>query len=568
MFYLKKNKKRMLALCLSAALSVGSLTVYAATEQWNDASLTPAFTTKTAVSEHTDWADWKANWDKIKTNYEQVALIPGSDFSKLNFGWYSKEKANEAVVRIADNKDMKNAKEFKGTCTEGTVINGVQYYSNKVTADGFEPNTTYYYQVKLNGKWQQAHEYKTGDPHNFSFMYVGDPQIGASKGQVPNESAVEQSEDVAARNDAYNWNKTLNSALAQHPEINFLVSPGDQINEPAGNNAEKHLLQEYEYSGYLSATAFRNLPQAVAIGNHDCLTTSYQNHFNVPNPFTAETNSTVAGHGYYYTYGSALFIVINANNYNAADHKALVEKAVKENPNAKWRIVVMHQDIYGSGLDHSDSDGIILRNQLTPIFDANDIDVVLQGHDHTYARTYQLTSDGKQYDDFAEYKVGQHGQDHKVLDNKLKSDSAFKEYYTSQNRCYTIADMKQGTLVNPLFYCGGNRLTVKNRCHSLPSPFAVLQSFFLLHACRASPCFWRIPSFRAGFPPANTAQGAFSASPIYKSESPNTRRPKSPKAAAIRAGWSSLCRGCPCGSPLQWCVPRRTKCRSPKSAVR
>ena len=44
MFYLKKNKKRMLALCLSAALSVGSLTVYAATEQWNDASLTPAFT--------------------------------------------------------------------------------------------------------------------------------------------------------------------------------------------------------------------------------------------------------------------------------------------------------------------------------------------------------------------------------------------------------------------------------------------------------------------------------------------------------------------------------------------
>ena len=40
------------------------------------------------------------------------------------------------MVRIADNKEMKNAKEFKGTCTEGTVINGVQYYSNKVTADG------------------------------------------------------------------------------------------------------------------------------------------------------------------------------------------------------------------------------------------------------------------------------------------------------------------------------------------------------------------------------------------------------------------------------------------------
>lgn len=79
-----------------------------------------------------------------------------------------------------------------------------------------------------------------------------------------------------------------------------------------------------------------------------------------------------------YTYGNALFIVINANNYNAADHEALIKKAIKANPNTKWRIVVMHQDIYGSGLDHSDSDGILLRTQLTPIYDANKIDVVLQ----------------------------------------------------------------------------------------------------------------------------------------------------------------------------------------------
>ena len=461
MFHFRKTKKQMIALCLSAALSAGSLTAYAATEYWNDASTKPMVETKTPISDNTNWEQWKAGWDNLKTNYEQVALTPGADFSKLNFGWYSKEKTDKAMVRIADNKEMKNAKEFKGTCTEGTVINGVQYYSNKVTADGFEPNTTYYYQVKLNGKWQQAHEYKTGDPHNFSFMYVGDPQIGASKGQVPNESAVEQSEDVAARNDAYNWNKTLNSALAQHPEINFLVSPGDQINEPAGNNAEKHLLQEYEYSGYLSATAFRNLPQAVAIGNHDCLTTSYQNHFNVPNPFTAETNPTVAGHGYYYTYGSALFIVINANNYNAADHKALVEKAVKENPNAKWRIVVMHQDIYGSGLDHSDSDGIILRTQLIPIFDANDIDVVLQGHDHSYARTYQLTSDGQVHDEFLEYKQDQGGFNHDNFDERFEKDGVFRAYYKSQNLCYNIADKSQGTVVNPegVFYLTSNSAT-------------------------------------------------------------------------------------------------------------
>ena len=204
-----------------------------------------------------------------------------------------------------------------------------------------------------------------------------------------------------------------------------------------------------QYAGYLSARALRSLPEATSIGNHDSMTIGYQNHFNVPNPFTEEATPTPAGHGYFYSYGNALFIVINANNYNAADHEALIKKAIKSNPNAKWRIVVMHQDIYGSGLDHSDSDGILLHTQLTPIYDANKIDVVLQGHDHTYARTYQLSSDGKQHADFAEYKVaGQSGQHHNLINAALK-DSAKKSVYESQNLCYTIADMRQGTLVNP-----------------------------------------------------------------------------------------------------------------------
>ena len=163
----------------------------------------------------------------------------------------------------------------------------------------------------------------------------------------------------------------------------------------------------------------------------------------------------------YLTYGSALFIVINANNYNAADHQALIEKAIKAHPDTKWRIVVMHQDIYGSGKDHSDSDGILLRTQLTPIFDANKIDVVLQGHDHTYARTYQLSSDGKDHATFDQFKVaGQCGQKHNLLDAALKNQE-FKNNYVSQNMCYTIADMSQGVLRNPkgVFYMSSNSAT-------------------------------------------------------------------------------------------------------------
>lgn len=458
---LHHSKKAAIA-CLAALTCLLSVTVLADTEHWNDASLTPGATTRTAISQDTDWAVWKAHWDQTKSDFEQVAITPGADASKMNFGWLSKEKAEKPLVRISTNADMSAAKSFKGRSEAGSVINGVQYYGNKVTVKGLKPDTTYYYQVQVNGQWKEAQKLRTGNPHDFSFMYVGDPQVGASRKQVPAEGKDKQTAEMGARNDSFNWNKTLNAALTQHPDIDFLVSPGDSINEPAEDQSTAKILeQEYEYAGYLSAAVLKSLPQAVAIGNHDSMTSNYKYHFNNPNAFTEETNQTKAGCGFYYTYGSALFIVINANNYNAADHEALIKKAIKAYPDTKWRIVVMHQDMYGSGKDHSDSDGMLLRTQLTPIYDANKIDVVLQGHDHTYSRTYQLSGDGKEHADFADLKVaGQEGQHHNLINAALKN-SEYKKFFTSQNLCYTIADMKQGVLRNPkgVFYLTSNSAT-------------------------------------------------------------------------------------------------------------
>ena len=74
-------------------------------------------------------------------------------------------------------------------------------------------------------------------------------------------------------------------------------------------------------------------------------------------------------------------------------------------------MVTIHQDIYGSGLDHSDTDGMILRTQLTPVFDANDIDVVLQGHDHTYSRSKMLYGDGQTHGKY-EFSLNADGTDY------------------------------------------------------------------------------------------------------------------------------------------------------------
>lgn len=455
-------RKSRLFMSAAAACLAGSMAVtgFAATEHWNDNS------GKKAISD--EWSQWKTKWENIKTDYEKVSMVPGADATKMNYAWYSKT-ADEAKVRVSTNADMskttevngsntysENYKEFTGTSKEYKKIDDVTYYANKVTITELKENTTYYYQCLVDGKWTSVKKFKTGDTSNFSFLYVGDPQIGASKGQTPTESSEAQSADIAARNDAFSWNKTLTAAISEHSDVDFIVSAGDQINNTGDDNG-----QEREYAGFLSADVLSNVPVAPTIGNHDSKFANYQNHFNVPNAYTEEQNATPAGNDYYYTYGDVLFIVLNTNNYNCADHEALIKKAGQAAPNAKWKIVTFHHDIYGSGYDHSDSDGIVLRTQLTTLLDKYDIDVVLQGHDHTYSRSYMLTSDGNTHTAYTKDNVKDEYLN--VKDGKTDDSAALssKQEYLNQNLCYKIIDKTQGTINNPegVLYMEANSAT-------------------------------------------------------------------------------------------------------------
>lgn len=429
---MRKNVLRVTAGALSSAVLIGMCAagipakVVAATEHWNDASASA-----------TKWEQWKNNWAAYSSNYEHVSLTPGADETQLNYAWYS-HTVETPKVRVATKQNMDGAIEFEGTQTEAVTIDGVKYYSNKVIVKNLKADTNYYYQVMQNGKWQDTETYTTKSFSEFSFLYVGDPQIGASKNQTSteqekmvsagNEVSSSAADNLAARNDGYNWNNILNDAVKDHSDVSFIVSAGDQVN--AGKN-------EREYAAYLGADALTSLPVATTIGNHDSVSNQYSLHFNNPNAFSSKDanyiqGQTEAGTDYYYSYGNVLFIVLDTNNYNCATHENVMKKAISENKDAKWRIVVFHQDIFGSGYDHSDSDGMVLRTQLTPLMDKYDIDVVLQGHDHTYSRTYQLQGDGK---------------DHTAYGKDVDMKSAD---YITQNNCYQIVDdTESGTIVNP-----------------------------------------------------------------------------------------------------------------------
>lgn len=281
--------------------------------------------------------------------------------------------------------------------------------------------------------------------------------MGASKGQSQNGAdlvADEGAANTAARNDGFAWNRTLTAATEQNPDINFMISAGDQVNKTGKPKEE-------EYASYLASDVLSGLAVATTIGNHDSLNPDYMYHFNNPN--ASDYGTTAAGGDYYYTYGDGLFIVLNTNNYNVAEHEQLIKEATEANPDTAWRVVTIHQDIYGSGLDHSDTDGMILRTQLTPIFDSYDIDVVLQGHDHTYSRSKLLYGDGQTHQSY-EFSLNEDGTDYDWAhatnvesgekielapeEGNTEAEAAL-EAFQADNKCYTIEDVDGNTVTDP-----------------------------------------------------------------------------------------------------------------------
>lgn len=318
------------------------------------------------------------NWEQIRTDITQIMLAPGSDSTELNFAWYSLTQGTPSVQIAKKGTEFSDAQTFTGTSEKAyaDTASGKQYYSNKVTATGLENATDYEYRYKVDDEaWSQSYDYSTVDStDSFKFIAVGDPQIGVGNGG--SEADVER------------WINTLNLATATAGDAAFIYSMGDQVD---GN------LEYDQYAGFMAPSVLRNMSIATTAGNHDCDVPNLSWHFNNPNVTSYGETSAVGD--YYFSYGDTLFINLNSNavlkssksdEVIAKEHRKCIEEAIESNPYAKWRIVTFHHDIYGYPDHYSDPEVEECREQLYPIIDDYDIDVVLTGHGHNYTRSFQM----------------------------------------------------------------------------------------------------------------------------------------------------------------------------------
>ena len=317
-------------------------------------------------------------------------IAPGANASALNFAWFSTDAVTKPVVQIARSAGEKvgvfpagKSTSFTGTASkvEATLFNAddatttLGSVADKVTVTGLMDSTDYLYRVGDGKRWSAPMAFSTRDQKSFGFFVVGDPQLGAKSSGPKTLEA-----------DTAGWQATISKATAAFPGASFLVSLGDEVND---YNAIA--TQDAEYEAYFSPTQLRSLPVATVNGNHDFQMGEYYGfHYNQPNVSSRYGTSYGNDGDYWFVYGNVLFLMLNSNTESVATHDLFIRDAVARNPGVKWRVACFHHSVYSEADHFADPDVLDRRTNYPPVFERYKIDVVLQGHDHSYTRTFPM----------------------------------------------------------------------------------------------------------------------------------------------------------------------------------
>ena len=334
-----KNTKKIFAVILSAVTIFSCLTFGAG-----------------ALYADKDWEDYYASYMDEGMG---ILFQCGSDESERNLSWYSPLFAGNSYAEISENPDMSNAKKYNASF----VITESADRSNKVTFKNLEEGKTYYYRCVAGDDKSEIYSFDTVKGNAFTAMYVTDIHVSRKQDEMENP-LVHQS---------YTVDYVVNEA-SEKEKLDLVISAGDQ----ASYGDRK------EYESLVASPLIKSIPFSLCVGNHDRKGYAYKFFNNNPNKYKSGVSSLI-GNDYWYVKGNVLFLVYDSNCKAASTHRTFTKKAIEANPDVKWRVAVIHHDMYGrltSGrLEDSNENR---RPVFVPIFDEFAIDLVLLGHSHYY----------------------------------------------------------------------------------------------------------------------------------------------------------------------------------------
>jgi 3',5'-cyclic AMP phosphodiesterase CpdA len=275
--------------------------------------------------------------------------------------WRTDESVTEAVAEIAEAEPgpkfaSKAARVAASTQKLESDAGPAHYHT--VHFENLKPKTKYAYRLGDKVNWSEWFQFMTASDQvePFSFVYFGDAQ-----------------NDVRMH-----WSRVIREAFTDAPKARFMIHAGDLI-----NNANR----DSEWGEWFAAGSWLNamIPNVPTPGNHEYgrdgllrkLSRHWRPQFALPEEGPPGLEETV----YKLDYQGVRIISLNSNERHAEQVEWL-DSVLADNPNG-WTVITFHHPVYSTARGR---DNPHIRRLWKPVFDKHRVDLVLQGHDHTYSR--------------------------------------------------------------------------------------------------------------------------------------------------------------------------------------
>jgi acid phosphatase type 7 len=243
---------------------------------------------------------------------------------------------------------------------------GTSAWYHSVVIDKLSSATLYAYRVGDGTTWSEWNQFRTANAAAvpFKFLFLGDTQ-----------------------NDIKEYcSRIFRAAFGKSGDSAFYLLAGDLVTATVNDETWGEFF-------YALDPFDRMVPGLATVGNHEyrefpvggrptkTASPLFRAHFTQPTNGLVGLEET----NYFVDYQGARFVVLNGSE-RVAEQAAWLDQLLTKNPN-RWTIVLMHQPVYSTGKSR---DNPKLRDTMLPVYDKHAVDLVLQGHDHTYGRTFKL----------------------------------------------------------------------------------------------------------------------------------------------------------------------------------
>ncbi len=271
------------------------------------------------------------------------------------------------IVRVGESSDLAGTAHTLHADSQPVALGDEQtVYHHGAVFTSLSPDTLYAYRVGDGEHWSEWNQFKTAheSPSPFKFVYFGDPQ--------------EQVRSLCSR--------IFRTAYKTAPDAAFWHFVGDLVDN---GDKDEEWAELFDAFGWIPRTT----PMILLPGNHEYPDKRYvqgkdfklfplwRPHFTLPENGPAGLEETV----YFIDYQGVRFVMLNGNEQ--LEKQASWLEGILSRNHERWTIVAIHQPIYSTGKTRKDSP---LKDLFLPVFDRHSVDLVLQGHDHTYSRSAKL----------------------------------------------------------------------------------------------------------------------------------------------------------------------------------